>query len=73
MVHRSSRLRIVALIGKRWRVNRSAQNDWRSGRIPNVRFADPDTGIGIAYAMNRLGFDVWSESDEYPHSQSVYL
>jgi hypothetical protein len=27
-------------------------------------FADPDTGIGYAYAMNKLGFHIWSDPRE---------
>jgi CubicO group peptidase (beta-lactamase class C family) len=35
-------------------------------------FADPDTGIGFAYVMNRLGFHLWSDPRELSVRQALF-
>ncbi len=35
-------------------------------------FADPDTGIGFAYVMNRMGFSVWSDPRELAVRQALF-
>ena len=35
-------------------------------------FADPDTGVGFAYVMNRLGFHLWSDPRELPIRQALF-
>lgn len=35
-------------------------------------FADPDTGIGFGYVMNRLGFHLWSDPRELPLRQALF-
>jgi CubicO group peptidase (beta-lactamase class C family) len=35
-------------------------------------FADPDTGVGFGYVMNRLGFHLWSDPREIALRQAVF-
>jgi CubicO group peptidase (beta-lactamase class C family) len=35
-------------------------------------FADPDTGVGFAYVMNRLGFHLWSDPRELGVRQALF-
>ncbi|MBO0865204.1 MAG: beta-lactamase family protein [Mycobacterium sp.] len=35
-------------------------------------FADPDTGIGFGYVMNRLGFHLWSDPREIAMRQALF-
>jgi CubicO group peptidase (beta-lactamase class C family) len=35
-------------------------------------FADPDTGIGFAYVMNRMGFHPWSDPRELALRHSLF-
>jgi CubicO group peptidase (beta-lactamase class C family) len=35
-------------------------------------FADPQTGIGFAYTMNRMGFHLWNDPRELSLREALY-
>ena len=39
---------------------------------PMLSERDPDTGIGYAYVMNRLGFHLWSDPRELALRQALF-
>jgi CubicO group peptidase (beta-lactamase class C family) len=48
----------------KWVFGSSEKAFGTAGAGGSFGFADPDTGIGFAYAMNRMGFHLWSDPRE---------
>jgi CubicO group peptidase (beta-lactamase class C family) len=47
-----------------WVFGSSEKASGHAGAGGSFGFADPDTGIGFAYVMNRMGFHLWSDKRE---------
>jgi hypothetical protein len=50
----------------------SARSDGRTGLGGSCGFADPDTGLGDAYAMNRGGYSLPTDPREVALRDAVY-
>jgi CubicO group peptidase (beta-lactamase class C family) len=58
--------------GPKWRLGSSDKAFGTQGMGGSFGFADPDTGIGFAYAMNRMGFHLWSDPRELALREALF-
>ena len=56
----------------KWIFGSSEKAFGTAGAGGSFGFADPDTGIGFAYVMNRMGYHPWSDPRELALRQSLF-
>ena len=57
---------------QKWIFGSSEKAFGTAGTGGSFGFADPDTGIGFAYVMNRMGYHPWSDPRELALRQSLF-
>jgi CubicO group peptidase (beta-lactamase class C family) len=56
----------------KWVFGSSEKAFGTAGMGGSFGFADPDTGVGFAYTMNRIGFHMWNDPRELALRQALF-